>query len=231
MVIYCVGAPFSGKSKSKFARYFSMKLLGTGEMLRTIAKLTGPTQLDVDELTNAIVLTLAILRHDKPDLSMVSEDEIRKISEIQKIDSRIQRDSIALALQIKERMSKLELLPDQWVVDLFNAKLDLQREGVIVDGIPRNAIQAASVKHPDRIIFYTLEREKLYSRANQRAAQEPDRPDNDPSKYTMRLEEWFQVEEPILDYYRQMQIPIIVINSNGSYCWGVVKTIWALMAI
>lgn len=231
MIIYCIGAPFSGKSKSKFSKYFLMKLLGTGDLLRTIAKLSGDKLLSQDELTNAVVLALSILRYGNPELSDVENEEILRIARIQRLDVSVQRSAIALAISIRRKMEKMELIPDEWVIALFRGKIDLLKTGIMVDGIPRTLSQAQTVQRPNCVIHYYLPVEQLHERAHLRALQEPHRPDNDSTKFDERIDQWLEVEQELLSYYRERQVRIIHVSSSGPYWWGIIKTIWAFAKI
>ena len=116
-----------------------------------------------------------------------------------------------LGRQVEPILASGELVPDELTVALIRDRLsrDDARAGFVLDGFPRNLVQAeeldemlASIGRPlDAVLFFDLDDETAAARALGRAAEEG-RADDTPDVVARRLAIYHEQTEPVVERYR-----------------------------
>jgi adenylate kinase len=104
-----------------------------------------------------------------------------------------------------------ELVPDDLMIDLIRDRLarDDTRDGFVLDGFPRTAVQAEAldstleeIERPLSVVFeFQLPEEVCVERLTLRA-QEEGRVDDTPEAIRTRLQLYHEQTEPLVEYYR-----------------------------
>lgn len=112
-----------------------------------------------------------------------------------------------LGLAAKDYMARGELVPDEMVVQMIEARLTKSdcRRGYLLDGFPRNVAQAEVLsglldrrsEQLDHVVFLQVPREELVERLTGRK-----RADDTEETIRARLEVYANETEPLCDYYR-----------------------------
>ncbi len=125
------------------------------------------------------------------------------------------RAAVAVRGELGRRVEPIlaagELVPDELTVALIRERLgaDDARRGFVLDGFPRNLVQAealdAMLKEIDRrldaVLFFDLPDEVGFARALRRAEEEG-RVDDTPEVIGRRLEIYHAETEPVVEHYR-----------------------------
>lgn len=117
----------------------------------------------------------------------------------------------ALGKQVGEIMARGDLVPDSLTVQMIESRLSEPdaAEGFVLDGFPRNLVQAQALdamlggigRVLDAILFFAVSDEIGMERALSRAALE-DRADDTREVIARRLEIYHRETEPIVEHYR-----------------------------
>ena len=120
-------------------------------------------------------------------------------------------ESTAIGRAVLEIMARGELVPDEATIQMIRERLaeDDALEGFILDGFPRNLVQAEALdamlaeigRNLDAILFFDLPDDVARQRMRRRAVEE-DRPDDTPEAMERRLEIYHQETEPVVEHYR-----------------------------
>jgi adenylate kinase len=104
-----------------------------------------------------------------------------------------------------------KLVPDEIMIELIRDRLaeDNTREGFVLDGFPRTAVQAealdamlAEIERPLSVVFeFQLPEEVAVERLLRRAHEEG-RVDDTPEAIRMRLHLYRELTEPLIEHYR-----------------------------
>jgi adenylate kinase len=125
------------------------------------------------------------------------------------------RAAIALGTELGRRVAPIlaagELVPDELTVALIRERLaaDDAREGFVLDGFPRNLVQAEALdamlagigRDLDAILYFDLPDEIGFARALNRATEEG-RVDDTPEVIRRRLQIYHDETEPVVEHYR-----------------------------
>ena len=125
------------------------------------------------------------------------------------------REAIAagneLGLQVEPLLARGDLVPDGITIALIRARLAEAdaRRGFVLDGFPRNEVQAAELdamlaeigRRLDAILFFDLPDGVATERLLARSAVE-NRPDDAPDVIARRLATYHAETEPIVEHYR-----------------------------
>lgn len=106
---------------------------------------------------------------------------------------------------IKETMSAGYLIPDEKTLEIVDNYLNRKeyKSGYILDGFPRTVIQAEAFEEPiDKVIYLKVSDEE----ALRRLTGQKDRPDNTIDAIQKRIEQFHELTEPVIDYYRHKGI-------------------------
>jgi adenylate kinase len=116
-----------------------------------------------------------------------------------------------LGLQVAPILASGELVPDELTIALIRDRLaqDDAVRGFILDGFPRNLVQAealdemlGAIGRPlDSVLFFDLDDETATVRALGRAHEEG-RPDDTPGVMARRLAIYHEQTEPVVERYR-----------------------------
>ena len=116
-----------------------------------------------------------------------------------------------LGLEVSETMARGELVPDGITIRMIQERLaqDDARDGFILDGFPRNLVQAEALDQMldeigrtlDVIFFFDLDDETAKTRATGRAHQEG-RLDDTPESIERRLSLYHEQTKPVVEHYR-----------------------------
>lgn len=119
--------------------------------------------------------------------------------------------STELGRRVQEIMNRGELVPDEVTVAMIRERLseDDARDGFVLDGFPRNLVQAEALDEMlggigrglDAILFFDIADEVGMDRALARAAIEG-RSDDTPDVIAKRLAIYHEQTEPIVEHYR-----------------------------
>jgi adenylate kinase len=119
--------------------------------------------------------------------------------------------STAIGRQVLEIMARGELVPDEVTIEMIRTRLaeDDAFDGFILDGFPRNLVQAGALdamlaeigRELDAILFFDLPDDVARERMRRRAMEE-DRPDDTPEAMERRLEIYHRETEPVVEHYR-----------------------------
>lgn len=125
-----------------------------------------------------------------------------------------------LGMKAQRYMERGELVPDQLVVDLIQERLDKPdtQSGWILDGFPRNVIQAqildfilSKLSHDyDRVINLDVPDETLVARLLSRG-----RKDDNEEVIRRRLEVYRDQTAPLISYYESRE-KLVTVNGNQS---------------
>jgi adenylate kinase len=109
------------------------------------------------------------------------------------------------------------LVPDEIMIELIRDRLaeDDTREGFVLDGFPRTAVQAealdamlAEIERPLTVVFeFQLPEEVAVERLLRRAHEEG-RVDDTPEAIRMRLNLYRELTEPLIEHYRARGNPV-----------------------
>ena len=103
------------------------------------------------------------------------------------------------------------LVPDEIMIELIRDRLaeDDTREGFVLDGFPRTAVQAealdamlAEIERPLSVVFEFQLPEEVAVERLLRRAQEEGRVDDTPEAIRMRLNLYRELTEPLIEHYR-----------------------------
>jgi adenylate kinase len=103
------------------------------------------------------------------------------------------------------------LVPDEIMIELIRDRLaeDDTREGFVLDGFPRTAVQAealdamlAEIERPLTLVFEFQLPEEVAVERLLRRAQEEGRVDDTPEAIRMRLHLYRELTEPLIEHYR-----------------------------
>jgi adenylate kinase len=125
------------------------------------------------------------------------------------------REAIAagneLGLQVEPLLARGDLVPDGITIALIRARLAEAdaRRGFVLDGFPRNEVQAAELdamlaeigRRLDAILFFDLPDRVATERLLARSVVE-NRPDDAPEVIARRLATYHAETEPIIEHYR-----------------------------
>jgi adenylate kinase len=125
------------------------------------------------------------------------------------------RAEIAAGTEFGQRVDSIlaagELVPDELTIAMIRERLaqDDARNGFVLDGFPRNLMQAEALdamlaeigRGLDAILFFDLPDEVGFERMLKRA-QDENRPDDTPEVIRRRLEIYHDETEPIVEHYR-----------------------------
>jgi adenylate kinase len=120
-------------------------------------------------------------------------------------------DDTPLGREVNEIMARGELVPDGITIRMLRERLaqDDARDGFILDGFPRNLLQAEALdemldeigRSLDVIFFFDLDDETATERALGRARDEG-RDDDTPESIARRLALYHEQTEPVVEHYR-----------------------------
>lgn len=126
------------------------------------------------------------------------------------------KEDTALGREIKEKMTKGFLIPDDKTLEIVTDYLARPeyRKGFIIDGYPRNASQAESFPTGiDRVVYIDVNdeeaRRRIEGRNNNKAHM---RLDDTPEAITRRINIFHKHTKPLLKYYRNKGV---LIEANG----------------
>ena len=125
------------------------------------------------------------------------------------------RAAVAVRGELGRRVEPIlaagELVPDELTVALIRERLgaDDARLGFVLDGFPRNLVQAEALdamlreidRRLDAVLFFDLPDEVGFARALRRAEEE-ERVDDTPEVIGRRLEIYHAETEPVVEHYR-----------------------------
>jgi adenylate kinase len=125
------------------------------------------------------------------------------------------RSAIAAGTPLGRRVAPIydagRLVPDETMIELIRDRLaeDDTREGFVLDGFPRTAVQAealdgllAELDRPLTVVFeFQLPEEVAIDRLLRRAEKEG-RVDDTPEAIRTRLQLYRELTEPLIEYYR-----------------------------
>jgi adenylate kinase len=125
------------------------------------------------------------------------------------------RQAIAAGSEIGKRVEPIltagELVPDELTVALIRERLtdESARRGFVLDGFPRNLVQAEALdamlddigRELDAVLYFDVPDEVGFERMLKRAEVE-NRPDDTPAVIRRRLEIYHQETEPVVEHYR-----------------------------
>lgn len=120
-------------------------------------------------------------------------------------------EGTALGQQVAPILDRGALVPDEITVEIIRERLDQPdaRRGFILDGFPRNAVQADALDgmldrvglRLDRVLYFDLPDDIATERMLERAEREG-RSDDTPEVIARRLATYHELTEPIADHYR-----------------------------
>jgi adenylate kinase len=120
-------------------------------------------------------------------------------------------DSTPRGRDVLEIMERGDLVPDALTIQMIRERLseDDAAGGFILDGFPRNLVQAEALdamlaeigRGLDAILFFDLPDDIARERMRRRAVQE-DRPDDTPEAMERRLAIYHSETEPVVEHYR-----------------------------
>lgn len=120
-------------------------------------------------------------------------------------------DGSELGRRVEPILAAGELVPDELTVAAIRERLAQEdaREGFVLDGFPRNLVQAAALdtmlleidRVPDAVLFFDLSDDIAMERLRRRARDEG-RPDDTPDVMGRRLAIYHDQTEPVVEYYR-----------------------------
>lgn len=129
-----------------------------------------------------------------------------------------------LGNKIKDTIDHGYIIPDSWIRDIFAEAIEQlpQREGVILDGFPRDVGQAPILdefmsEHGTkslRAIFIDVDKDDLIARIKSRG-ESSGRADDDPAIVATRFEEYKEKTYPLKKYFEGKGV-LIEINGNQS---------------
>ncbi len=102
---------------------------------------------------------------------------------------------------IKETMSAGYLIPDEKTLKIVGHYLGKKeyRDGYVLDGFPRTVTQAEAFKEKiDKVVSLDVSDEE----ALRRLSGQGDRPDNTTDAIQKRIEQFHELTEPVIEYYR-----------------------------
>ena len=121
------------------------------------------------------------------------------------------KEQTDLGLQVEPILASGELVPDELTIALIRDRLsqDDAVEGFVLDGFPRNIVQAeeldemlAAIGRPlDAVLFFDLDDDTATERALGRAFEEG-RADDTPEVLARRLAIYHAQTEPVVERYR-----------------------------
>ena len=116
-----------------------------------------------------------------------------------------------LGRRIKPTYDAGKLVPDEIMIELIRDRLaeDDTREGFVLDGFPRTAVQAealdamlAEIDRPLTVVFEFQLPEEVAVQRLLRRAKEEGRVDDTPEAIRTRLHLYRELTEPLIEYYR-----------------------------
>jgi adenylate kinase len=117
----------------------------------------------------------------------------------------------ALGRQVQPILAAGELVPDELTIALIRERLsqDDASDGFVLDGFPRNLVQAEALDEMleeigrplDRVLFFDLDDETATERMLGRAREE-NRADDTPEVIARRLAIYHEQTEPVVERYR-----------------------------
>ncbi len=120
-------------------------------------------------------------------------------------------DATPLGREVNELMERGDLVPDEITIRMIRERLGANDagHGFILDGFPRNLLQAEALdvmlheidRGLDVIFFFDLDDETAKDRALGRAHEEG-RADDTPETIARRLRIYHEQTEPVVEYYR-----------------------------
>lgn len=125
---------------------------------------------------------------------------------------RVALKNTPLAREVQASIQRGELVSDEVIIQLLREELNRERyrKGVVLDGYPRNLIQARDFDYPlSKVIYLTLPDEVAKERLLKRAKLEG-REDDTAPVITHRLELYHQETEPVLNFYRERGVLVEV---------------------
>jgi adenylate kinase len=133
-------------------------------------------------------------------------------------------EATPLGREVNEIMERGDLVPDEITIRMIRERLgeDDARRGFILDGFPRNLVQAEALdemldeigRSLDVIFFFDLDDKTAKDRALGRARQEG-RTDDTPELIERRLALYHEQTEPVVEYYRTTG-KLVPVHANGS---------------
>jgi adenylate kinase len=116
-----------------------------------------------------------------------------------------------LGLQVKPILETGQLVPDDLMVELIRDRLSQPdaRDGFVLDGFPRTAVQAEALDAVLReigreltVVFELQLPDEVASRRLLKRAAEEGRPDDTPEAIATRLAIYHEQTEPLVEHYR-----------------------------
>lgn len=124
-------------------------------------------------------------------------------------------DGTELGRRVEPILAAGELVPDELTIALIRDRLcrDDAAGGFVLDGFPRNLVQAEALDEMleaigrplDRVLFFDLDDETATRRVGRRAHEEG-RDDDTPEVMARRLAIYHEQTEPVVDRYRSAGI-------------------------
>lgn len=139
------------------------------------------------------------------------------------------REAVAAGTEIGKQVEPIiasgNFAPDAMVLRIIDEKLDQHTDAnLIYDGFPRTLAQAKGLyelltiaragegQKIDAIISLKVDEEILLDRITQRFENDG-RADDNPEVFARRMEVYHEATLPILDFYREHDVPVIEVNS------------------
>lgn len=110
---------------------------------------------------------------------------------------------------IKETMSAGYLIPDEKTLEIVGHYLGRKeyKDGYILDGFPRTVVQAEAFKEKiDKVVYLRVSDEE----ALRRLTGQGDRPDNTTDAIQKRIEQFHELTEPVIHYYKEKELLVEV---------------------
>jgi len=133
-------------------------------------------------------------------------------------------DGTELGRQVQPILASGELVPDELTVALIRERLSQPdaEEGFVLDGFPRNLVQAEELdvmleeigRPLDCVLFFDLDDETATRRLLGRAADE-NRPDDAPEVIARRLAIYHEQTEPVVERYREAGV-LFALRAGGT---------------
>lgn len=122
---------------------------------------------------------------------------------------KLAQEKTKIGRYIKETMGAGFLIPDDKTIEIANKYLSRPeyKDGYILDGFPRTVGQAESFKEKvDKVVYLKVSDEE----ALRRLTGQGDRPDNTTEAIQKRIEQFHELTEPVIHYYKDKGILIEV---------------------
>lgn len=131
-----------------------------------------------------------------------------------------------LGRKVKDIMARGELVPDEITDEMVRQRLqqDDCRDGVLLDGYPRNVGQAGVLlaictewnRPLHGVLVIDVPDDELRERLRRRAEEQGRADDADPAVIDNRLRTYKDQSEPCVAYFREQDVPVHTIDGIGS---------------